>query len=40
MKVADAVKFGPDESIRAYLYAGNHVTPAVFPPVPNSREQT
>ena len=34
MNVADSVKFRPDESIRAYLYAGNHVAPAVLPPVP------
>jgi hypothetical protein len=34
MKVADSVKFRPDESIRAYLHAGNHVAPAVLPPVP------
>jgi hypothetical protein len=34
MKVADSVKFRPDESIRAYLHAGNHVAAAGLPPVP------
>jgi hypothetical protein len=30
MKVADSVNVRPDESIRAYLYTGNQVAPAVL----------
>src|SRR5437762_2694988 len=40
MKVADSVECRPIESIRAYLYAGDQVAPAVLPPVPFAREST